>query len=60
MLPAMRLAVPESGPIQTDAVFSWPVRDLWLEIGFGSGEHLAAQARAHGARRDHERPHLRR
>ncbi len=47
MLPAMRLAVPESGPIQTDAVFSWPVRDLWLEIGFGSGEHLAAQARAH-------------
>lgn len=47
MLPAIRLTVPESGPIRTDALFPWPVRELWLEVGFGSGEHLAAQARAH-------------
>ncbi len=30
--------------------FRAPVRELWLEIGFGGGEHLAAQARA--------RPHV--
>ena len=29
------------------ALFDQPVRDVWLEIGFGSGEHLAAQAAAH-------------
>jgi tRNA (guanine-N7-)-methyltransferase len=28
-------------------LFARPVRELWLEIGFGGGEHLAAQARAH-------------
>jgi tRNA (guanine-N7-)-methyltransferase len=29
------------------ALFASPVRDLWVEIGFGAGEHLAAQAAAH-------------
>ena len=29
------------------AAFAHPVQELWLEIGFGGGEHLAAQARAH-------------
>lgn len=28
------------------SVFSRPVRQLWLEIGFGGGEHLAHQARS--------------
>ena len=46
MLPVIRVAVPETGCIRTDALFSRPVRELWLEVGFGSGEHLAAQARA--------------
>ena len=27
--------------------FDGPASDLWLEIGFGGGEHLAARARAH-------------
>jgi tRNA (guanine-N7-)-methyltransferase len=27
--------------------FDGPVSAMWLEIGFGGGEHLAAQARAH-------------
>jgi tRNA (guanine-N7-)-methyltransferase len=27
--------------------FGFPVSDLWLEIGFGGGEHLAAQAAAY-------------
>lgn len=35
------------GRIDPVALFSGPVRDLWLEIGFGGGEHLAAQAQAH-------------
>ena len=29
------------------AAFGQPPRELWLEIGFGGGEHLAAQAAAH-------------
>jgi len=44
LLPAIR-AIPGSAPSSqfpnTDA------RETWLEIGFGGGEHLAAQARAH-------------
>jgi tRNA (guanine-N7-)-methyltransferase len=29
------------------ALFLGPLRDVWLEIGFGAGEHLVAQAGAH-------------
>jgi tRNA (guanine-N7-)-methyltransferase len=29
------------------ALFARPVRDLWLEVGFGGGEHLLRQARLH-------------
>lgn len=29
-----------------DALFDPPVKSVWLEIGFGGGEHLAAQAKA--------------
>jgi tRNA (guanine-N7-)-methyltransferase len=39
-----RLAfVPECG-CAAESYFSPPVRDVWLEIGFGAGEHLAWQA----------------
>jgi tRNA (guanine-N7-)-methyltransferase len=31
----------------TPAVFGTPVKELWLEIGFGNGEHLAGQALNH-------------
>ena len=34
------------GTLQPASLFSGPVADTWLEIGFGSGEHLVAQARA--------------
>ncbi len=34
-------------PCQPGALFSSPVDEVWLEIGFGGGEHLAAQAKAH-------------
>ncbi|MCB8819246.1 tRNA (guanine(46)-N(7))-methyltransferase TrmB [Microvirga rosea] len=43
LLPALRFT-PGAAP---DAVFPEPARETWLEIGFGGGEHLAAQARAH-------------
>lgn len=39
-LPRMRVALPSGGPLIV-------ARPLWLEIGFGGGEHLAAQAKAH-------------
>jgi tRNA (guanine-N7-)-methyltransferase len=29
------------------ALFPDPVTEVWLEVGFGGGEHLAAQARRH-------------
>lgn len=34
-------------PLDARAVFGRPTADIQLEIGFGGGEHLAAQARAH-------------
>jgi tRNA (guanine-N7-)-methyltransferase len=43
MLP--RLAVPQSGALNAATLFG-DDRLLWLEIGFGRGEHMAAQAEA--------------
>jgi tRNA (guanine-N7-)-methyltransferase len=44
-----RFAIP--GDLQALAdpppLFPTPVRDIWLEIGFGGGEHLVWQAKAH-------------
>lgn len=34
-------------PVPPQEYFTESVRDYWLEIGFGKGEHLAAQAAAH-------------
>lgn len=44
-----RLAVPEAaaGTLVPDALFDPPPREVWLEIGFGGGEHLLAQAARH-------------
>jgi tRNA (guanine-N7-)-methyltransferase len=44
-----RVAVPGDAPALADlpALFARPVREVWLEIGFGGGEHLIWQARAH-------------
>ena len=46
---------PTSAALEVDAararrgapLFDFAPRELWLEIGFGGGEHLVAQARAH-------------
>jgi tRNA (guanine-N7-)-methyltransferase len=48
LLPRLRVALPVEGEtLDLAAAFEGPVSDLWLEVGFGGGEHLAAQARAH-------------
>jgi len=45
LLPRLRFDPPDL----TDpaALFPRPVREVWLEIGFGGGEHLLANARRH-------------
>ncbi len=40
-----RLAL-DPGALDPARLFSFPPRELWLEIGFGSGEHLIAEAAA--------------
>lgn len=41
-----RIAVPGEGPIAAQGLFG-DERPLWLEIGFGKGEHMAGQAALH-------------
>jgi len=43
-LPLLRVELPASGSLDPRMLFSPPAREIWLEIGFGAGEHLAAQA----------------
>jgi tRNA (guanine-N7-)-methyltransferase len=46
-LPKVELRLPEPGAeLSLDCLFNPPPEALWLEIGFGGGEHLAAQAEA--------------
>ena len=41
-----RVALPLGDPPPSlDALFSPPAQEVWLEIGFGGGEHLLWQAR---------------
>lgn len=45
LLPEIRLQLPpRPEPIDPVALFAGPSEEIWLEIGFGSGEHLAWQA----------------
>jgi tRNA (guanine-N7-)-methyltransferase len=46
-LPELQVDLPESGPLDPASLFARRPERLWLEIGFGGGEHLAAQAAAH-------------
>lgn len=45
-LPRLGIVVPEHGKLDPAGLFGMAVDDIWLEVGFGSGEHLLAQARA--------------
>jgi tRNA (guanine-N7-)-methyltransferase len=42
-----RLAFPLDAAPHPGAAFATAVTEIWLEIGFGGGEHALAQARAH-------------
>lgn len=46
-LPQLAITLPETGRLEPRLLFPRPPREVWLEIGFGGGEHLAAQAAAH-------------
>ena len=47
LLPQLRLTLPESGPaLDPRSLFDKTIREVWLEIGFGAGEHLAFHAAA--------------
>ncbi len=48
LLPRLAVARPnEHDHLDPRSLFDTPLRAVWLEIGFGGGEHLAAQAAAH-------------
>lgn len=48
LLPQLAIPLPAAPQtIDARALFEPPPRDLWLEIGFGGGEHLAWQAERH-------------
>jgi tRNA (guanine-N7-)-methyltransferase len=44
LLPQVALTVPQEGRLKLGGAFGTPQPDVWLEIGFGAGEHLAVQA----------------
>jgi tRNA (guanine-N7-)-methyltransferase len=43
----LRIDLPERSGLDPQRLFPIPPAELWLEIGFGAGEHLAEQAMAH-------------
>ena len=47
LLPRVGFEVAPGAPLDPLTLFHRPPRALWLEIGFGGGEHLAALAAAH-------------
>lgn len=48
MLPELAVVLPDQpGTLDWPALFPRPLRDLWLEVGFGAGEHLSWQAAQH-------------
>jgi tRNA (guanine-N7-)-methyltransferase len=47
LLPRVRVTLPEQGPLDPYRLFDPAPSDVWIEIGFGSGEHLAQQAASH-------------
>jgi tRNA (guanine-N7-)-methyltransferase len=47
LLPQLEITVDEGKRLDVAALFPFHPRALWCEIGFGGGEHLAAQAARH-------------
>ncbi len=47
LLPRIVISMPAHGRLDPAALFDPPLKDIWLEIGFGGGEHLAEVAATH-------------
>lgn len=48
VLPTLQLSLETIGPaLREGRLFKNPVEDIWFEVGFGAGEHLAGQAQAY-------------
>src|SRR4051794_8760782 len=47
LLPHLAVSLPETGMLDPASLFAGRPDPVWLEIGFGAGEHLAAQAASH-------------
>lgn len=47
LLPRIAIELPTTGKLDLHALFPHAPQEVWLEIGFGGGEHLAEQARSH-------------
>jgi tRNA (guanine-N7-)-methyltransferase len=47
LLPRIAITLPDQGPLDPKTLFPAAPAAVWLEIGFGGGEHLAAQAEQH-------------
>jgi tRNA (guanine-N7-)-methyltransferase len=47
LLPRLSFVLPEAGPLDPRRLFAASAGEVWLEVGFGAGEHLIAQAAAH-------------
>jgi tRNA (guanine-N7-)-methyltransferase len=47
LLPSLAIDTSSSDALDPRTLFEPEPREIWLEIGFGGGEHLAAQAAAH-------------
>ena len=43
-LPQLAITLPQAGALDPKNLFPTPPASVWIEIGFGAGEHLAAQA----------------
>jgi tRNA (guanine-N7-)-methyltransferase len=46
-LPRLAIGLPKAGKLDPRSLFPHAPDQVWLEIGFGGGEHLAEQARRH-------------
>jgi tRNA (guanine-N7-)-methyltransferase len=47
LLPDIQINLPEKSSLDPQKLFSFKPKNIWCEIGFGGGEHLAAQAAQH-------------
>lgn len=48
LLPRLAIVLPAAGEtLAIDALFPRDMAEIWLEVGFGGGEHVADQARLH-------------